>query len=110
MVKPARPDALQAIFARSWGKFICNEPRDQILFLFSTESHEDSNIDSNIDSGNEDRGIEDKDNTLGKDYVSSASVKGNLTSSSKFQCPHHFTAVSVLNTRGSSGKDKFKKT
>ena len=60
-----------------------------------------SDSDSNIDSDNEDHGIEDKDKRIGKDNVSSASVKGNLSSSSKFQCTHHFMAVSVLNTRRS---------
>ena len=60
-----------------------------------------SDSDSNIDGDNEDHGIEDTDNRIGKDYVSSASVKGNLSSSGKFQCTHHFMAVSVLNTRGS---------
>ena len=56
--------------------------------------------DSNIDSDDEAPRIEDKDNRIGKDYVSSASVKGKLSSSAKFQCPHHFMAVSILNTRG----------
>ena len=69
-----------------------------------------SGSDSNIDGDNEDHGIEDTDNRIGKDYVSSASVKGNLSPSGKFVCTHHFMAVSVLNTRGSWRKDKFKKT
>ena len=56
---------------------------------------------SDSDGDNEDHGIEETDNRIGKDYVSSASVKGNLSSSGKFQCTHHFMAVSVLNTRGS---------
>ena len=79
LVKAARRDALQAIFARSRGNFLRNEPRDQILCLFATESHEDSVevldlsrlSDSSIDSDIEDHGIEGKD--------SSASVKGNFS-------------------------------
>ena len=94
--KSRQVDTLKAIFARSWGKFIRISHVTKFYFYFYfLLNHEDSmevcdlsccsdsDSDSNIDSDNEDHGIEDKDNRIGKDYVSSASVKGNLSLSDK---------------------------